>query len=142
MARQRLSSSSTILCYKNIVFGMLALVVSVVAIGLAYAGFTGTLNVNTQDLSETAIEFGNMATDVFNLMNEMIRRMQELAQVWQGSAKDRYSEKFGNLKDDMERIIRMIKEHSDELQEMAKMYEDAETANEETIGELLDNIIE
>ena len=31
---------------KNIVFGMLALVVSVVAIGLAYAGFTGTLNVN------------------------------------------------------------------------------------------------
>ena len=31
---------------KNIVFGMLALVVSVVAIGLAYAGFTGTLNIN------------------------------------------------------------------------------------------------
>ena len=31
---------------KNITFGMLALVVSVVAIGLAYAGFTGTLNIN------------------------------------------------------------------------------------------------
>ncbi len=31
---------------KNIVFGMLALVVSVVAIGLAYAGFTQTLNIN------------------------------------------------------------------------------------------------
>ena len=31
---------------KNIVFGMLALVVSVIAIGLAYAGFTGTLNIN------------------------------------------------------------------------------------------------
>ena len=31
---------------KNIVTGMLALVVSVIAIGLAYAGFTGTLNIN------------------------------------------------------------------------------------------------
>ena len=30
----------------NYMFGMLALVVSVVAIGLAYAGFTGTLNIN------------------------------------------------------------------------------------------------
>ena len=31
---------------KNIAFGMLALVVSVVAVGLAYAGFTQTLNIN------------------------------------------------------------------------------------------------
>ena len=31
---------------RNMMFGVLALLVSVVAIGLAYAGFTGTLNVN------------------------------------------------------------------------------------------------
>ena len=31
---------------RNLVTGMLALVVSVIAIGLVYAGFTGTLNIN------------------------------------------------------------------------------------------------
>ena len=52
---------------KNIVFGMLALVVSVVAIGLAYAGFTGTLNVNgTGNVvsSKWDIYFANLANAV------------------------------------------------------------------------------
>ena len=52
---------------KNIVFGMLALVVSVVAIGIAYAGFTGTLNINdTGNIvsSKWDIYFNNLSNAV------------------------------------------------------------------------------
>ena len=48
----------------NLVTGMLALVVSVIAIGLAYAGFTGTLNINgTGNVvsSKWSIHFENLA---------------------------------------------------------------------------------
>ena len=52
---------------RNMMFGMLALVVSIVAIGLAYAGFTGTLNVNGTGNVTAAkwdIYFANLANVV------------------------------------------------------------------------------
>ena len=76
-----------------------------------------------------------------NLTGEMMSLVQGLKGIWQGEAASAYSGKFNSLQTDMDKLCRMIQEHSADLQEMAGHYQSAETGSTQQGSSLNSNVI-
>lgn len=105
------------------------------------AALEGTIKVNPDLLNSTASEFGGQASNLQNLTSQMMNLVTGLSSVWQGEASSLYIGKFQGLQDDMEKMFRMVQEHSTDLQEMAATYVDAETKNAEWAQNLASDVI-
>ncbi len=101
----------------------------------------GIIKVNPETLNSTASEFGNQAGSLQNLTNQMMNLVTGLSSAWQGEAATSYIGKFQGLQDDMDKMFRMIQEHSTDLQEMAQAYITAETQNSEFAQSLSSDVI-
>ena len=97
---------------------------------------TGTLRVTPEELARTSAEFGSKATTVQGITNNMLQLVKGLSSAWRGDANTAYTNKFNGLEDDMNRLYKMIDEHSKDLQEMSNMYRTAEEANVEESNSL------
>lgn len=102
---------------------------------------TGNLLVTPEKLISTSQEFANCGSQVNTITQQMIQIVQSMGTTWVGEANTAYTSKFNSLQDDMTKIYRMITEHVNDLQEMARNYQAAETANVETAGGLAADII-
>lgn len=85
-----------------------------------------TLKVTPEKLLEAAEQFSNTESSVRSLTSEMTSIVDGLKSIWQGEAATGFSNKFGALSDDIERMLSMIREHSADLTEMANEYRAAE----------------
>lgn len=85
-----------------------------------------TLNVNAQDLINTAEQFGESGNRIANVTGEMMSLITNLSGVWTGSTSEYYISKFAALDDDIGRMLGMIAEHVSDLEEMAQNYISAE----------------
>ena len=101
----------------------------------------GTIKVNSDQLAQTASEFGAKAGSVGNLTSEMTNLVTSLASSWEGEASSAYVAKFRGLDNDIQLLIRMIQEHSRDLEEMARTYAQAEAQNLEEISSLTSDVI-
>ena len=102
----------------------------------------GVLNVDTAKLTSTASAFSSTANAVQNLTNQMTETVNQLTgQVWSGDAASKYVSQFNGLRDDIERVIKMINEHVDDLQQMAANYEQAESSNASAASSLSADVI-
>lgn len=86
----------------------------------------GILNVKPEQLIQSAGEFSSEATTISNLTTEMTNMVVGLTSVWEGEASTAYITKFKGLEDDIQKMIRMIQEHSKDLEDMARNYMDTE----------------
>lgn len=103
---------------------------------------SGYLRVDPSVLQSTASSFESTGTSVNNLTEQMTSIVTSLTgQVWSGEAATAYVTKFNGLQDDMNRIYKMIKEHSEDLIEFAQQYTSAETANTELANSLSADVI-
>lgn len=101
----------------------------------------GTLRVTPEQLEAAATEFSAKGTTVGNLTSQMTQVVEGLSSSWEGEAATAYTAKFRQLDDDIQKMIRMIQEHSNDLNEMARVYRDAEVANADEIAELAGDVI-
>ena len=101
----------------------------------------GILKVNSQQLAQTASEFGNKAGTVGNLTTEMTNLVTGLASSWEGEAANAYVTKFKGHENDIQLLEKMLQEHSTDLEEMARAYEEAENQNMEEISSLSSDVI-
>lgn len=101
----------------------------------------GIIKVSPQLLSNTASEFGNQGNVISNLTAEMMNLITGMASAWEGEAATAYIAKFRGLEDDIQRMIRMVQEHSSDLQEMAQIYSEADMANAEEANSLSADVI-
>lgn len=101
----------------------------------------GTLRVTPEQLESTANEFASKGTTVGNLTTQMTQLVEGLSSIWDGEAATTYTAKFRQLDDDIQKIIRMIQEHSNDLNEMARVYREAETTNQDEIEGLSGDVI-
>lgn len=101
----------------------------------------GTLRVTPEQLEAAATEFSAKGTTVGNLTSQMTQVVESLSSSWEGEAATAYTTKFRQLDDDIQKMIRMIQEHSNDLNEMARVYRDAEVANADEIAELAGDVI-
>ncbi len=101
----------------------------------------GIIKVNSEQLAQTAAEFGSKAGVVGNLTSEMTNMVTSLASSWEGEASNAYVAKFRGLDNDIQMLIKMVQEHSTDLEEMARLYQEAENQNMEEISSLSSDVI-
>lgn len=101
----------------------------------------GTLRVTPEQLISTSNEFQSRGNTVSNLTSEMMSLVTGLSSVWEGEAATTYVNKFTQLEDDIQKLIGMITEHTNDLSEMAGAYQRAEQANTEIAESLPVDVI-
>lgn len=102
----------------------------------------GILRVTPEKLQSTASSFESTGSTIMNLTQQMTSIVTSLSgQVWSGEAATSYVTKFNGLQDDMERIHKMVQEHSKDLQEVAQQFISAENANKDLANSLSSDVI-
>lgn len=101
----------------------------------------GIIKVSPQLLSSTASEFGNQGNQISNITTEMMSLITGMASTWEGDAATAYITKFRGLEDDIQRMIRMVQEHSSDLQEMSQIYAQADAENAQEANSLSSDVI-
>ncbi len=99
------------------------------------------LNVNAQDLINTADMFEQSGITVSQLTEEMLCLATGLSSVWEGDVSQMYISKFTSLSDDIERMVGMISEHVNDLYTMAFNYMDAEAEGMSAVEVLSTDVI-
>jgi len=102
---------------------------------------TGNLLVKPEELIATADEFSGVNSQITTLTNSMIETINSLSSTWAGEAATMYNSQFNSLQDDMARIASMINEHVNDLKEMARNYQAAESTNTQTANALPVDVI-
>ena len=101
----------------------------------------GTIKVTPQELKSTASEFASHGAAIQELMAEMMSKVTSLRSYWEGDAAEAYINKFTQLQDDINLMIGMCTEHSEDLEEMADIYLQYDQQAEELTGGLATVVI-
>lgn len=102
----------------------------------------GQLKVTPQDLINTSTTFATKGQTVATLTSDMLALVSGLSGNWEGDAAGAYTKKFSELSEDISQINNKIKEHVDDLQEMAKRYQTAEDQNTQANSAMSSNLID
>lgn len=102
----------------------------------------GQLKVTPQELVNTSSDFSARGQVVSGLTQEMLALVSGLSGVWEGDASGVYLKKFSELSGDITKINNKVKEHVENLQEMAKRYETAENTHVESNNALSSHLID
>lgn len=101
----------------------------------------GILKVTPEKMIQSSGEFASLGSQIKNLTGEMLSLVKGMNGVWKGEASSAFGNKFESLSPDMERLYRMVQEHAQDLQEMAKQYQMAESGNAEAGGGLENSVV-
>lgn len=102
----------------------------------------GTLKVTPAKLKSTASSFQSCGNQIKTLTGQMTTTVKSLSgQVWSGDAATKYVNKFNGLNDDIQKMIKMVNEHVQDLNDMATAYEKAEQANVTSAETLSSDVI-
>lgn len=96
----------------------------------------GELLVTPQELKNTANKFQSTNQKVKSITDQMMQKVKALRSSFEGEAANAYIRKFEALQEDMTQIYNKIKEHVEDLNEMATNYERAESTNVQTNSSL------
>lgn len=102
---------------------------------------TGNLRVTPEKLISMSQQFQTSDNNVNNLTRNMMDIVSQLSSTWAGDAATGYYTKLKGLQGDMDKLHKMIQEHTADLQEMARTYQSAEQANVQTASALKTNEI-
>ncbi len=102
----------------------------------------GQLRVTPQDLINTSTDFSSRGQTVNSLTQEMLSLVSGLSGIWEGDAAGAYNKQFSALSGDIGQINNKIKEHVEDLQEMAKRYQAAEDTNTDANAAMSSNLID
>lgn len=86
----------------------------------------GNILVKTQELMNASSDFQTRNSTINDITGQMLSLVRNLASQWEGDGATSFINKFNELEDDMQRISNMIKEHVNDLQEMARIYDESE----------------
>lgn len=100
----------------------------------------GVLKVTPEKLNAAANEFSSSGKNISAMTAEMMSIIDSLKSIWQGNAATEYSGRFSGLRDDIEKINRIIEEHVNDLNQMALEYQNAEDQSVEESAKLLSDI--
>lgn len=102
---------------------------------------SGNLRVTPEKMISTSSQFQQSDNTVNNLTKSMMDIVSQLSSTWAGEAATGYYNKLKGLDADMQKLHKMIQEHTTDLQDMAKQFQEAEKANLQTANALKTNEI-
>lgn len=94
------------------------------------------IKVTPEKLQATAEQFATEGEQVAATTGSMISIASSLSGSWQGAASSAYIAKLRGMEGNIQRLVRMVREHSSDLKEMAQNYERAEVQNAEAAAAL------
>lgn len=101
-----------------------------------------TIKVEPAKLKSAANQFNSIGNQIRSLTQNMTQTVNQItSRVWTGDASRVYAKKFNNLQDDINRMVKMINEHVEDLNKMAAEFEKAENANQQAANSLKDDVI-
>lgn len=101
----------------------------------------GIIKVTPDVLISTSNEFSTEGTQIGSLTTQMMDLINALPSTWVGEAGSAFVSKFSGLSDDIERMINMINEHVEDLNEMAQTYMTTEQQIEDMTQSLSSDVI-
>ncbi len=101
----------------------------------------GNLLVTPEELESAADDFSTAMGQVTSITGEMMSQVTGLSSKWQGEASTAYINKFNQLEDDITKMKAMIQEHVNDLKDMATVYRQAESANQEAASALAGDVL-
>lgn len=101
----------------------------------------GILKVTPEKLLQASGDFSALGNQMKNLTGEMLSLIRGLSGGWLGEASVAYGNKFDSLQPDMEKLYRMVQEHVQDLQEMARQYKAAESGNTDKGSSLQSHVV-
>lgn len=101
----------------------------------------GLLKVTPEKLTQAANEFASSGKNISQMTAEMMSIVDGLKSIWQGNAASEYASRFSGLRDDIERINKIIEEHVNDLNQMATEYQNAEDRSVEESARLLSEVV-
>lgn len=99
------------------------------------------LKVTPEQLINTSNEFSGIGSTVCNLTSAMMEKMTNLAGIFESEEASSYIAKARGLEDDIEKLNGMIREHVNDLNEMAQKYITANSSNASLIDSLSADVI-
>lgn len=99
------------------------------------------LKVTPEKLTQAATEFQNAGQNISSITTEMMNIVEGMKTIWQGEAATGFTNRFTALKDDIEKINSMIREHVSDLNEMAAEYQRAEEESTQQSNSLATDVI-
>ncbi len=101
----------------------------------------GSLRVSPEKLSAAAQKFNSSAATVQRITQNMTGEVKALNHSWAGEAASAYYRKVEGLQESINKMVRMIQEHSTDLEAMSQNYKEAEKKNEEKAQSLKTDVI-
>lgn len=101
----------------------------------------GILKVTPEKLNQAANEFSQSGKNISSMTTQMMSIVDSLKSIWQGSAASEYAGRFSGLRDDIEKINRIIEEHVNDLNQMALEYQNAEDLSIEESAKLMSDVV-
>lgn len=102
---------------------------------------SGTLKVTPEKLISTASDFKSQGTKIRTITQQMMETVNSLNGSWEGEAQKTYATRFKALDGDMAQIQAKINEHVEDLQDMARNYQTAQSTNVSNISGLSSDYI-
>lgn len=99
------------------------------------------IKVDPKVLLSTSESFKGQGSTVSNLTSQMMTTITGLASQWEGEASTAYINKFKNLQDDIDKLVKKINEYVADLQSIAQVYETYEKKSLEEANALADDVI-
>jgi len=87
----------------------------------------GIILVSFSEMSSAVSSFGNEESQVRSITNGMLNTVDSMNGDWLGEAGSSYIRQFKKLRTDMNEMLRIIREYVDDLREMLKNYQEAES---------------
>ena len=95
-----------------------------------------TLKVSVDELNRGSRSFGESANETRRTTDRMLVLIDGTNSVWQGEARNTYARQFNGLRDDMNRMYKMIDEYRKDLAEISRIYTNTENQNKAIAGRL------
>lgn len=85
-----------------------------------------TLKVTPEELKKKSDEISKEISAIETDFGKIEQLVIGTKKYWEGEASDQHIKSFNKMKDDLKTIIKRLKEHPKDLQEMAGVYEETE----------------
>ena len=84
------------------------------------------LKVKPDELKKKSGDITNKIKDIESEFNEIQQLVYGTRKYWEGNASTQHIKNYDNIKDDIKKIIKRLKEHPTDLEKMAGVYEQVE----------------
>lgn len=99
------------------------------------------IRVSTQELQAASGQVNGSLQKMRNSFSVIEQAVERSAGYWQGEAAENHRKIYGDMKGTVEEILGRIQEHVEDLQAMARTYEEGEAAVQEMAADLPSDVI-